>query len=85
MIQSMTGFGRATREVDGLALEVEARSVNHRHLDVRVRLPRALAEQESTLKKRVQAVLSRDNGDSGGVTAAALGDITDEDIDALFG
>ena len=33
----------------------------------------------------VQVVLSRDNGGSAGVTAAALGDITDEDIDALFG
>jgi predicted regulator of Ras-like GTPase activity (Roadblock/LC7/MglB family) len=33
----------------------------------------------------VQALLAREDGDAGGVTAAALGDITDEDIDALFG
>ncbi|MBW2425966.1 MAG: hypothetical protein JRG86_17090, partial [Deltaproteobacteria bacterium] len=26
----MTGFGRSTREVEGLDLEVELRSVNHR-------------------------------------------------------
>ena len=39
----MTGFGRA--EVAGAALivTVEARSVNHRHLDVGLRLPNALA------------------------------------------
>lgn len=59
MIHSMTGFGRATREVEGLVLEVEARSVNHRHLDLRLRLPRNLAEHETTLKQRVQASLSR--------------------------
>ena len=59
MIHSMTGFGRSTREVDGIALEVEARSVNHRHLDLRIRLPKVLADQEARLKKRVQAELSR--------------------------
>ena len=59
MIHSMTGFGRATREVAGIGLEVEARSVNHRHLDLRIRMPRALADQEARLKKRVQGMLSR--------------------------
>ncbi|HIF95288.1 MAG TPA: YicC family protein [Myxococcales bacterium] len=59
MIYSMTGFGRARREAGGLGLEVEMRSVNHRHLDLRVRLPRILADQESTLKKRIQTGLSR--------------------------
>jgi uncharacterized protein (TIGR00255 family) len=55
----MTGFGRATREVDGVGLEVEARSVNHRHLDLRVRLPKLLAAQEQAFKQRIQGELSR--------------------------
>ena len=55
----MTGFGRATREQGGVGLEVEARSVNHRHLDLRIRLPRALADQETRLKQRVASRLSR--------------------------
>ncbi len=59
MIQSMTGFGRAGRERDGFSIEVEARSVNHRHLDLRVRLPRSLAELESPMKARAQGSLSR--------------------------
>ena len=59
MILSMTGFGRASREVDGLTIDVEARSVNHRHLDLRVRLPRVLAEQETASKQRIQGRLSR--------------------------
>lgn len=59
MIQSMTGFGRATRESEGVRIEVEARSVNHRHLDLRIRLPRLLADREQALKKRVGGELSR--------------------------
>ncbi|MBC8186650.1 MAG: YicC family protein [Proteobacteria bacterium] len=59
MIYSMAGFGRARREVDGLGLEVEVRSVNHRHLDLRIRLPRVLADEESAIKKRIGVGLSR--------------------------
>lgn len=59
MIYSMTGFGRAKREVEGIGLEVEIRSVNHRHLDLRVRLPRVLMDQETAIKKRIQGDLSR--------------------------
>lgn len=59
MIQSMTGFGRAAREVGGIAFDVEVRSVNHRHLDLRVRLPKVLADRESAFKQRVQGKLAR--------------------------
>jgi uncharacterized protein (TIGR00255 family) len=59
LIISMTGFGRAAREQDGLAFDVEARSVNHRHLDLRIRLPRILGDRENALKQRIQGKLSR--------------------------
>jgi len=59
VIFSMTGFGRAAREVGGVTFEVEARSVNHRHLDLRIRLPRLLADRENALKQRVQSKLAR--------------------------
>jgi uncharacterized protein (TIGR00255 family) len=55
----MTGFGHAAFEVDGLAFEIEIRSVNHRHLDVRARLPKGLARDESAIKARVQEALQR--------------------------
>ena len=42
MIRSMTGFGRSTFDVEGASFEVEIRTVNHRHLDVRARLPKPL-------------------------------------------
>ena len=55
MIRSMTGFGRADVSSDLCSITVEARSVNHRHLDLAIRLPRALA----SLEPRVRRVLSQ--------------------------
>lgn len=77
MIYSMTGFGRSSREIEGLGLDVEIRSVNHRHLDLRVRLPRVLADQETAIKKRIQSALSRGKVDvtvslATGATATTL-------------
>ena len=39
MILSMTGFAAVAAELPGLSLAVELRSVNHRYLDVTVKLP----------------------------------------------
>jgi uncharacterized protein (TIGR00255 family) len=59
MIRSMTGFGRAEVRGDTLAVAVEARSVNHRHLDVALRLPRALAAFEIEARKLISSRLER--------------------------
>jgi uncharacterized protein (TIGR00255 family) len=59
MIHSMTGFGRASFQIDGLGFDVEIRSVNHRHLDVRLRLPRQLGDHEAAAKQLVQEHVSR--------------------------
>jgi uncharacterized protein (TIGR00255 family) len=55
----MTGFGEAPFAVDGAAFAVEVRSVNHRFLDLRIRLPRALAACESEVRTRIQQRFSR--------------------------
>jgi uncharacterized protein (TIGR00255 family) len=55
----MTGFGQALFAVDGAAFAVEVRSVNHRFLDLRIRLPRALAACESEVRTRIQQCFSR--------------------------
>jgi uncharacterized protein (TIGR00255 family) len=59
MILSMTGFGGASFRVAEVGFEIEVRSVNHRHLDVRVKLPRALAGLEQELKARIQERFER--------------------------
>jgi uncharacterized protein (TIGR00255 family) len=59
MIQSMTGFGRASVTCAGATFDIEIRSVNHRYLDLRVRLPRWLAGVESDVRARVGERFSR--------------------------
>ncbi len=59
VIRSMTGYGHATFEVEGIGFEVEVRSVNHRHLDVRVRLPHGLAVFEAEVRQQVAGQLDR--------------------------
>ena len=39
-MQSMTGFGRGEREGEGFVLQVEVKSLNHRFMEVILRLPR---------------------------------------------
>src|SRR5690349_6229670 len=59
MVRSMTGFGRGEASGDAIAVSVEARSVNHRHLDVALRLPRVLTEFELEARRLVQTRLER--------------------------
>lgn len=59
MIRSMTGFGSGTCEGVGLAVRVELRSVNHRHLTIQLRMPPGLASLESEVEGRIRKRLSR--------------------------
>jgi uncharacterized protein (TIGR00255 family) len=59
MIHSMTGFGNVRFRVDACAFELEMRSVNHRHLDARIRLPRLLANLEADVRARLSSRLAR--------------------------
>ena len=54
MIRSMTGYGKREGVVKGTTVVVELRSVNHRFLEVAVKLPRALGTLEEQLRKTVQ-------------------------------
>ena len=59
MIKSMTGFASLTRDDERGALGVTIRSVNHRFLDLQVRVPPAIAELEPRLRALVQKHLAR--------------------------
>src|SRR5262249_17142547 len=72
-IRSMTGFGRASFQVGQLAFDVELRTVNHRYLDLRAKLPRVLAGFEADVRARVQARLGRGKVDLGVTTPAPVG------------
>ncbi len=55
----MTGFGAATLERDGLSVRIEIRSVNHRHLQVKSRLPGELSHLEPEIEVRLRKRLAR--------------------------
>ena len=59
MIKSMTGYGSAKGNVDGLEITVELKSVNNRFLDCSVRMPRSFLFAEDTVKSVVQQHISR--------------------------
>jgi uncharacterized protein (TIGR00255 family) len=59
MILSMTGFAAVAAEVAGVSLAVELRSVNHRYLDLTLRLPEELRTLEPALRERLSRDLRR--------------------------
>lgn len=81
MIRSMTGFGRASFQVGELAFDVELRSVNHRYLDARVKLPRLLAGFEADVRARIQARLGRGKVDLSVTSPAPAGPAPRVEID----
>ena len=60
---SMTGYGRATCEIDGRQLTIELKSVNHRFLDLSFRMPRNLMFLEDDARKAIGARLARGHVD----------------------
>ena len=59
MISSMTGFGEAAVEVDGLAYAVEIRTVNNRYFKAQIRLPDMAAFLEGPVEKQLRAAIIR--------------------------
>ncbi len=59
MINSMTGFGRAVRTLDGFDIQVELRSVNSRYLDLNIKLQRSYSFAEDRVRALLQKRFSR--------------------------
>ena len=72
-MQSMTGFGLGEAAFGEGRLTLELRALNHRFLDVRVRLPNEIADQTSFLEQLARERLSRGRFELGvRVVGAAL-------------
>lgn len=59
MIRSMTGYGRAEVAGEKFTVTVEARSLNHRHLDIALKLPRSIASLELEARRLIHGQLQR--------------------------
>jgi uncharacterized protein (TIGR00255 family) len=59
MILSMTGFAAVAAELPGASLAVELRSVNHRYLDLTLKMPDELRIAEPVLRETLSGTLKR--------------------------
>ena len=80
MAYSMTGFGRCTKEATCGRLTIEIKSVNHRFLDVSVRMPRELSFLEMRLRDTVRRRIVRGKVD----VSVSFDGNTDENISLKF-
>ncbi len=59
MIKSMTGFASLTHEDERATIGVTVRAVNHRFLDIQLRVPQSLGELEPRVRALLQKRLAR--------------------------
>ncbi|MBR1606698.1 MAG: YicC family protein [Clostridia bacterium] len=62
-MRSMTGYGRRSLARDGREMTVEVKTVNHRFLDVALRMPRHLGFAEDQVRRQLSETLSRGHAD----------------------
>lgn len=59
MIKSMTGFGKSSLSQNAREYQIEMKSVNHRYLDISVKLPKQLSFLEEEMKKQIASQIKR--------------------------
>jgi uncharacterized protein (TIGR00255 family) len=81
MLRSMTAFASAEADTGSGALAIELRSVNHRYLELGLRLPDELRVLEPQVRERVAAKLSRGKVDLGLRWKPAVADASAINVD----
>src|SRR4030095_7206203 len=59
MIYSMTGFGSGRAEASNLSTAVEVKSVNHRYLDLHVKIPGEYQNFENVVRQKISGAFKR--------------------------
>ena len=59
MVKSMTGYGKASKDYSLREYQVEIKSVNHRYLDISIKMPRILSYLEEDVKKQISKKIKR--------------------------
>ena len=59
MVRSMTGFGRCKMSVNEYDINIDIKSVNHRYLDLNIKLPKYYAFLEEKIREKVSSVITR--------------------------
>ena len=59
MVRSMTGYGKGIAENSDARVTIEMKSVNHRYLDLNIKLPKKLNFLESTIRNKISESVFR--------------------------
>ncbi|WP_343249913.1 YicC/YloC family endoribonuclease [Diplocloster hominis] len=59
MVKSMTGFGRSEAQDENRKFLVEMKAVNHRYLDINIRMPKKLAFFETAIRSLLKNYIQR--------------------------
>lgn len=59
MIRSMTGYGKQSLNVEKREYQIEIKSVNHRYLDINIKLPKSISYLEDAIKKEISEKIKR--------------------------
>lgn len=58
-MKSMTGYGEASGQLAGTKVSVQVRTLNHRHLDLQLRLPKEYLSFEEEIRKAIRQRITR--------------------------
>ena len=58
-MKSMTGFGKETKELGRYQVDVEIKTVNHRFLDMQLRMPKEANPYELSIRQKIKERLQR--------------------------
>ena len=59
MLKSMTGFGRYENVTNAYKISVEMKAVNHRYLDLNIKMPKKFNYFEASIRTLLKAYLQR--------------------------
>ena len=59
MIKSMTGYGKSNLSINSREYQVEIKTINHKYIDVNIRLPRIISYLEEDIRKEICSKIKR--------------------------
>lgn len=59
MIKSMTGYGKSNLSIDSREYQVEIKTVNHKYIDVTLKIPRKISYLEEDIRRLITSKLKR--------------------------
>ena len=59
MIKSMTGYGKSSLSINSRDYQVEIKAVNHKYIDINIKLPRVISYLEDDIRKLITSKLKR--------------------------